>query len=213
MIITDIIPVDKKRDKIYIDNEFAFVIYKGESHLYHIEAGQAILKEDYDKIVTEVLPKRAKLRAMNLLTKKDYTEAGLRKKLSDGYYTETLIDDTVEYLKSYGYIDDARYVKNYFAVHIQSKPKNKIIEKLVEKGVSYDLIESLVDSIYEEEQELTYVPDEMELGRRFLDKKKYDIAHSIKERQKAYGYLVRKGISNENAMKLLKEYQKDHATT
>lgn len=205
MIITDIIPIDKKRDKIYIDNEFAFVIYKGECRLYDVIGGEELSGENYNKIVQELLPKRAKLRAMNLLTKKDYTEAGIRKKLSEGYYSQVQIDETVQYLKDYGYIDDERYVRNYFSIYIQSKPKNKIVQKLVEKGISYDLIESLVESIYEEERALTYLPDEMEMGRKLLAKKKYDIENSVNDRQKAFGYLIRHGISNENAIKLLKE--------
>ena len=213
MTVTDIIAVDKKRVKIYIDNEFAFVIYKGESHLYNVEAGKELAHSDYNKIVFEVLPKRAKLRAMNLLAKKDYTEAGMRKKLSEGYYNETQIDETIEYLKSYGYIDDCRYVRDYFAIHIQTKPKNKIVQKLVEKGISYELIESLVESIYSEERALTHLPDEMEMGRKLLTKKKYDIYNSANDRQKAFGYLVRHGISNENAINLLKECQKEHSFT
>ena len=36
MFITDIIPIDKKRVKVYLDNEFAFVLYKGELRLYNI---------------------------------------------------------------------------------------------------------------------------------------------------------------------------------
>ncbi len=205
MIVTDIIPIDKKREKIYIDNEFAFVIYKGECRLYAVMNGEELSQDNYHKIVQELLPKRAKLRAMNLLTKKDYTESGIRKKLLDGYYSQEQIDETVRYLKDYGYIDDERYVRNYFSVHIQSCPKNKIVKKLVEKGISYDLIESLVDAIYEEERALTYLPDEMEMGRKLLAKKKYDIENSVNDRQKAFGYLVRHGISNENAIKLLKE--------
>ena len=206
MIITDVIEVDKKRDKIYIDNEFAFVLYKGELHLYGIEVGQSLPANTYSTIVEEVLLKRAKLRAMNLLTKKDYTEKQLRKKLLDGYYNSNQIDVTVQFLKEYGYIDDARYVSNYFFSNIQSKPRNKIIQKLLEKGISQELIDELVDGIYAEEAELAGVPDEMELGRALLDRKKYDISGSIKEKQKAYGYLLRKGISSDIAMKLLKEY-------
>lgn len=205
MIVTDIIPVDKKRDKIYIDNEFAFVIYKGECRLYDVRNQEELSQENYNKIVYELLPKRAKLRAMNLLTKKDYTEAGIRKKLSEGYYSQEQIDETVQYLKQYGYIDDKRYVRNYFSVHIQERTKNKIVQKLIEKGISFELIESLVDEIYEEERTLTYLPDEMEMGRKLLAKKKYDIENSVNDRQKAFGYLVRHGISNENAIKLLKE--------
>ena len=98
MIVTDIIPIDKKRDKIYIDNEFAFVIYKGESHLYSVKAGEEISKEDYEKIMYELLPKRAKLRAMNLLAKRDYTELGMRQRLLEGYYSDTQINETIECL-------------------------------------------------------------------------------------------------------------------
>lgn len=213
MIVTDIIPIDKKRDKIYIDNEFAFVIYKGESHLYSVKAGEEISKEDYEKIMYELLPKRAKLRAMNLLAKRDYTELGMRQKLLEGYYNDTQINETIEYLKQYGYIDDGRYVRNYFSVYIQTKPKSKIIQKLIEKGISLELIESLVDEIYELERTLTHLPDEMEIGRKLLNKKKYNMCNSVNERQKAFRYLIRHGISNENAINLLKEYQKEHSFT
>lgn len=213
MIVTDIIPIDKKRNKIYIDNEFAFVIYKGESHLYSVKAGEEISKEDYEKIMYELLPKRAKLRAMNLLAKRDYTELGMRRKLLEGYYNDTQINETIEYLKQYGYIDDGRYVRNYFSVYIQTKPKSKIIQKLIEKGISLELIESLVDEIYELERTLTHLPDEMEIGRKLLNKKKYNMCNSVNERQKAFRYLIRHGISNENAINLLKEYQKEHSFT
>ena len=204
MIVTDIIALDKKRDKIYIDNEFAFVLYKGEIRLYGIVIGQELTKEVYETIVLEVLQKRAKSRAMNLLIKKDYTEAGIRRKLSEGYYNEKQIDVAVDYLKKYGYIDDERYIRNYASIHIQSKPKKKIIENLMKKGISKEQIESCIETIYEEENVLTSIPDEMELGKKLLDKKKYDIESNPKDRQKAYGYLLRHGIQNETAMKLLK---------
>ena len=206
MIVTEIIQLDKKRDKIYIDNEFAFVLYKGECRIYGIIAGQELAKEVYDKIVLEVLQKRAKLRAMNLLAKKDFTEAGIRKKLSEGYYNREQIDEAVAYLKKYGYIDDVRYVRNYVSIHIQSKPRKKLVQKLVEKGISKALIDNLLDEIYEEERAFTTLPDEMELGQKLLSKKKYDIENNVKDKQKAFGYLIRHGISSEVVMKLLKEY-------
>ncbi len=213
MIVTDIIELDKKRDKIYIDDAFAFVLYKGESHLYAIKKGEEVSEENYNKIINELLVKRAKLRAMNLLTKKDYTENGLRQKLSDGYYSRSQIDVVIDFLKDYGYIDDTRYVKNYFAIHIQSKPKNKIVQKLLQKGIERELIDKLVEDIYEEERSLTHLPDEMELGRNLLSKKKFDLKSCVKDRQKAYGYLLRNGIEKENAVNLLKEYQKEHYFT
>ena len=205
MIVTQIIELSKNRSKVYIDQELAFVLYKGELHLYAIQKGHEMPKDIYEEITGNVLVKRAKNRALNLLVKKDYTEAGIRRKLAEGYYSEEQIDATVRFLKGYGYIDDGRFVKNYFAVYIQSKPRQYIIRKLVEKGIPNQLIMDMIDEIYEEESNLTVVLDEIEIGRKLLEKKRFDINASMKERQKAYGYLLRNGISNENAIKLLKE--------
>ena len=60
MFITDIIPIDKKRVKVYLDNEFAFVLYKGELRLYNISVGEEMPNEVFDKISDEILLKRAK---------------------------------------------------------------------------------------------------------------------------------------------------------
>ena len=75
MIITSIKEYDKKRSQIYIDGEKAFLLYKGEIRKYKLEQDKEIDQITYDVIVREVLGKRAILRAMNLLQKKDYTES------------------------------------------------------------------------------------------------------------------------------------------
>ena len=73
MIVTGITEISKSRVKIEIDHEFAFVLYKGELRLYKIEVGKQIEDADFCKLKEEVLPKRAKLRAMNLLKSRAYT--------------------------------------------------------------------------------------------------------------------------------------------
>ena len=67
MTVTDIKEVTKSRVKIEIDRESSFVLYKGELRIYGIREGQDLTEENYNLIMKEVLPKRAKLRAMNLL--------------------------------------------------------------------------------------------------------------------------------------------------
>ena len=54
----------------------------------------------------DVLLKRAKLRCMNLLKSRDYTEYQLRMKLRQGVYPEDIIDAAVAYVASYGYVND-----------------------------------------------------------------------------------------------------------
>ncbi len=208
MTITDIVSIDKKRNKIYIDNEFAFVLYKGELHLYDIMVNHTLSEANYYHIVSDVLLKRAKLRAMNLLAKKDYTEHQLKIKLQQGYYSQEVIEQTLEYIKNFHYIDDERYIRNYAIMYISSVPRKKIEQKFVEKGIARELVITVLDSIYEEESELLKVPNELELGKYLLSKKKYDFVNNPNDRNKAYGYLLRHGISYENAMKLLKDDEK-----
>ena len=67
MIVTGIEEMTKSRSRVSIDGEFAFVLYKGELRHFHLREGNELREEDYREITTELLPKRAKLRAMNLL--------------------------------------------------------------------------------------------------------------------------------------------------
>ena len=88
MLVTQVTELSKSRSKVYIDQEFAFVLYKGELRLYNIKESEELRPEDYRTIMQEVLPKRAKLRAMNLLQGREYTTSQLRTKLQQGYYPQ-----------------------------------------------------------------------------------------------------------------------------
>ena len=60
MIVTKIEPCTKTKFKIYIDETFKFVLYKGEVSRFGIRIGEEIPPETEEKIRTEVLLKRAK---------------------------------------------------------------------------------------------------------------------------------------------------------
>ena len=116
-IVTKIEEYDKKRCKIYIDEEFAFLLYKGELSEYEIIQGKNISEDIYVKIVGEVLSKRAKKRCLNLLEKKNYTEYKLREKLKEGLYPSEIEEEAIAYVKSFHYIDDYRYACDYIFYH------------------------------------------------------------------------------------------------
>ena len=61
MLVTDIIEISKKKYKIMVDYEFAFVLYKGELPLYKIKKDEPIAEGTYRQIVDEVLTKRGVL--------------------------------------------------------------------------------------------------------------------------------------------------------
>ncbi len=191
MTITDIVEFDKKRCKVFIDGEFAFLLYKGELRDFGIKTGANISDSTYKEIIEGVLYKRCKLRAMNLLQKKDYTEKQLRDKLAEGLYHSELIDDTISYVKMYKYLDDERYARDYIAYHMTTRSKNRIVQDLIKKGISKEKILPILDEIYSEESGDV----ELEQVRALLEKKHYDpdIA-DFKEKQKIMAFLMRRGF-------------------
>ena len=117
MTVTQLVKVSSSREKVYIDQNFAFVLYKGEIHKYGICEGKEISTEVYEELMGRVLPKRATLRCMNLLQSKDYTAEQLRRKLRLGFYPEEIIEEAIAYVASYRYIDDERYALDYITYH------------------------------------------------------------------------------------------------
>ena len=88
--------------------------------------------------------------AMSLLQTRDYLTEELKSKLRQSYYPEESIESAINYINKYGYLDDRRYVYNYF--HFKSANKSrKVLElKLIQKGADLALIKEIADEFYED---------------------------------------------------------------
>lgn len=199
MIVTDIVEFDKKRKKVYIDGEFAFVLYSGELRDYDIKKDKEITSENYESIISELLPKRATKRAMNLLLKKDYTEKKLRDKLAEGLYPEESIDAAIEYVKSYHYLDDERFARDYITYHMSLRSKNRIIQDLTGKGINKDVIAPIIEELYSEEDSDV----EQEQIKKLLEKKHYDPDMEYRDKQKIMAFLLRRGYSMDSVRRAM----------
>lgn len=197
MLITQISEVDKKRMMIHTEEGVTFVLYKGEIRRFDLKEGQELANEVYEEIRTDILIKRARKRAMFLLEKMDRTESQLRNKLRQGFYGEDLIDDAVAYVKKYHYIDDNRYAQTYVRYQKERKSKRQIKMDLMQKGVDREMIEQAIEIEYGAESE-------QELIMKWVEKRKYKIGNSdVKEKQKMYQFLMRKGFRSEDILHIL----------
>ena len=191
-IVTDIREFSKQKYSIYVNEEFAFVLYRGELSAYGLKVGKPLGEKEYHQIYGELLPKRAKKRCLNLLKSRAYTEKGLRNKLREGGYPPDIIEEAIGYVKSFHYIDDYDYACQYIRCHKEGKSRKRIEEKLREKGVPKELVEQAFLDTYEsgEEEQLM-----LRQAQHYLEKKGY-VPDSCdgKEKQKLYGFLLRKGI-------------------
>lgn len=202
MTITAVEELSKSRSKIWIDGEFAFVLYKGELRLYHIRAGEDISQEDYDAILREVLPKRAKLRAMKLLTKKDYTEKQLAEKLRQGGYPEQVLREALDYVAGYHYTDDLRYAVAYITDHENTRSRRRIEQDLLGRGIE----EEVLERAWAEWEADGGSQDEQAMIRALMEKRRYDPdAADWKERQRMYAFLLRRGFSAEAVSRAMRE--------
>src|SRR5699024_9058357 len=98
MIVTRTEPCTKTKFKVYLDGEFAFVVYRGEMKRWGICEGGEVADETAEKIRNEVVLKRARLYAMHLLEDMDRTESALREKLKKAMYPESAVEGAVEYV-------------------------------------------------------------------------------------------------------------------
>ncbi len=201
MQVTGIVPIDKKRSRIYIDEEPAFILYKGELRQLGINEGEEMSEVTYGEITERILPKRAKLRAMNLLKSRTYTEKQLRDKLKDGEYPENIIEEAIEYVSSYNYINDRRYAEEYIRIHLTDKSRMRIKQDLIGKGISSETIAEAFDNCTEE----GFVIDEVSQAEKLLQKRGYTPGPDPdpKEWNKQYAFLARKGFSSEIIRKAL----------
>lgn len=201
MKVTRIEELSRSRSRVFIDDEFAFVLYKGELRLYHIVVGGEICQEDYDAILTQVLPKRAKLRAMNLLKSKDYTVKQLRDKLREGGYPESAVEAALSYVADYHYTDDLRYATGYISGKESTRSRRRIEQDLLEKGIGREVLEKA----WQEWEEQGGRQDEQQMIRKLLEKRRYDPdTADRKEKQRTYAFLMRKGFSGEQVSRALR---------
>lgn len=200
MLITQIVPINKSRYRIVLEDGTGFVLYRGEIHKWQLKEGTGLSEETRQIIMEEILPKRAKLRSMNLLKAKDYTKRQLGDKLKISGYPEEIIEKAVSYVEAYGYIDDERYAKNYIAYHIQDRSRIRIEQDLYRKGIDKALIRHCFDKLKEDGQSI----DELSLIRKLLEKKNYrPETASYEEKRKMYAFLYRKGFCQDMIGKAL----------
>lgn len=201
MVVTSLEEVTKTRYKVFLDEQFAFVLYKGELSRYHIKHESEVTPETYELIKREVVEKRAKKRILHLLEQMPRTEQQLRLKMRQNYYTEDVIDEAITYAKKFGYINDAAYVNMYIQDKLTRKSRKELYCMLLQKGIEKEIIELALDEAYGE-------CDEQAAIETLIRKKNYNREGATeKETQKIYGYLMRKGFAYSDICSVLQVHE------
>lgn len=201
MTVTAIVPVDKRKCKVFLGEDFAFVLYKSEAARFHIEEENDLSEQTYEKIKEEILLKRARDRALYLLQSQGRTKAEMIQKLQKDGYPDDVIREVMSFLEEYHFVDDSSYTENYIHVNKSRKSSRQIVFELQQKGVDKDTISRMFEEAPINEDDTV----------RALLKKKTggQIPADWKERQKLAAFLGRKGFSFDVIQRVLRESTDD----
>lgn len=191
--------IGKGKYRICFENGVVCQLYRSEVLAYAITENACIAEADYQQIMTEILGKRAKKRALHLLEQMDRTEAQLREKLAMGLYPRECIEAAVSYVKKYHYLNDYRYACNFIRLSQNKMSRQMLCQKLIQKGVKISEIERALEEEFQS--------DELLQIRSLLEKKKFRGAETgEKEFVRIYQYILRRGFSSNDVMKAMKTF-------
>ncbi len=197
VVITSITQKTKEKIRLLLDNGEVWILYTGELRALHLQEGDTLPEQAYEHIRREVLLKRAKKRAMHLLERMDRTREQLRRKLLEGEYPPDLVEEALEYVSSYHYLDDARYADTYVRIHGDLKSSGRLRMELLHKGIASELIDRALEAQEGER-------DEEAMIRALMEKRHFDPETSdVSQRRRMYAYLQRRGFRSTDISRLL----------
>ena len=129
---------------------------------------------------------------LKLITIKDRTEKEIRTKLKEKSFNENTIDEEIEFLSNYGYINDKRYAEHFTsdAISLKKWGKARISSELLRRGIDKNIIdEAIEDAFFEIDDERLYAEMEKRFGNADFG--------NMKERTRIFNFYFRRGFSAE----------------
>lgn len=196
--------INKKKAVVTLEDGSSFPMYMGEIRRYGITEGESIETSVYREIMSEILIKRARERAMYILKGADKTEKQLRDKLAAGRYPAPVIDSVIEFLKKYDYINDYDYAMNYIRIYSQTQSIRMIKLKLSGRGIDRDTLEEAVEEYAEQ-----FGYNSEQLIMDIIRKKHFDCSKpDLREKNRMISHLLRKGFKYDEIIECIKKINK-----
>lgn len=191
MQITEIKKIGRgDRYSIFIDSVFDGTLEAEILVKHKLKTGDEIDEEQWRQIKLENGKLSAFSRAVGYIEKSLKTQKQLQTYLKEKGFLQESIDDAVQKLKEYGYIDDKVYAENYIKTYKDKKGKIKLKFDLLSKGVAADVIEEALQEFVDEDEQYAVCE---KLLKKYVKNKPQD----VKLKSKAYAHLFSKGFSGD----------------
>ena len=131
--------------------------------------------------------------AMKLISLRKRSVFEIKERLRKKKFEEDIIEEVLQELKNYKYLNDEEFTEAYINDRINFNPRGRFLIKkeLSEKGIAEDIIERKIEELLSEEKEI-------ESAKKMAEKKLMTTSNKtdkIKVNQKIRSYLQSKGYS------------------
>lgn len=199
--ITNLVPWEKKKVKVYIDDRFRFFLYSNEIKRLKIQRDEEISEEILNQIYKNILFPRCKNKLISLLEYKDRTGQELKERLLREGYPEEVVNQVILWAEEYHFIDIERFAANYVKTNAGKKGNRLLRIELSKRGVEKELLDELLADVEENEKE--------QMGRIYK-KRFYNVdLKEEKQRMRVMRYFIRNGFSYEEVHNFLSMEGKD----
>jgi len=132
-------------------------------------------------------------RAGKLLAAKQRSVEELRERLLEGRgATKAVVEEVIERLREYGYLDDARFAQSYASLRVQQRPigRQRLERDLWLKKIDKPTIEAALDQVFEVMPESDLINRALEKRIRLRGRPK-----TRAEAKKLFDHLLRQGFA------------------
>lgn len=203
MQVTAVEYVTKHKMRVSLDGEPAFILTDKETAEWQLFEGVE-LEDDRAEQLMHFVGRPAARAAMDLLIRRDYSEAELNRRLREKGFNAALAEEGLAYVRSYHYLDDERYARQYIESRKGTVSRKMIVYKMKEKGVADSAIQSALECTAWDDTE----------GILFEVRKRYHSPRELFEisenaRQKFCQSLMRKGYTYPDIRRALRAIDTD----
>ena len=134
-------------------------------------------------------------RAGKLLAAKQRSVEELKERLLEGRgATKTVVEEVIERLREYGYLDDSRFAQSYASLRVQQRPigRQRLERDLWLKKIDKPTIEAALDQVFEVMPETDLIDRALEKRIRLRGRPK-----TRAEAKKLFDHLLRQGFAFE----------------
>lgn len=200
MLITAIEPRRKAMSALYLDGEYVMNLDTRTLIENRFDVGKDIDDEDLHEIIRLSNERRAKEKALWLISYRDHSKKELADKIKRTCDEESA-DKAVERMEELGLVNDESYALHYAQKLIFTKhmSKNAVVYELARKGIDKEFAAEILDEIE---------VDSSEQIRIIIDKKYKNISDG-KIRRRAVAALQRLGYRWDEIKGVIEEYAED----